>query len=859
MNGLTRALITAAAIVYVASAVWYITPSTVVLACEYDPRVPAIVVQAESVRANDSGYGQPQGLPPSLRVERCSWMPVGPRVTEVESPGPSSDRRLAHRVLAEPQSPWRPSPEFVEAHISQSWTACDQGLLIVASRSDTSRARFVFKSLATCPNTTMMKRGSQLLWLREATVDHVGRFTVAWVGAAQRSPEQRQRVRDALMTLDASVNAEWSRPLIIVDGTTTRSPNTLIDTGGQFVAVPIEPTSSPDTTALVTGAWAAMWRGTPHTNVGLAKLLTEYGAVYCAVNVLGTEEEATAYNQHAIAEYYNYIGGRSVRPVAGSDAIGVRWESVLPGMLALCAGEWSRHSGKQMSSWVLRITQELGTENGDNAVAQLLSESPFCMSVLMRGQIPGVDTPETYFLPRWMTEPLHTTRTMKSEVSACTEAIVLCANGGQAGYLETCGCRAAQQGGVARRAHVLKSYSNGSTLSIDCGHWMSTLRAPRRDELDQAETNTFVDAMALAQYAAVGLGWKDLLNGALDRTASNNADGKLPLVCSNVLKADGDTRCKPFVVRSLGGVQVAIIGWVSLDCAEEYRAAVERSIEPMYVCEDRGLLNATIQMARAQADKVILIGQLSHAVCRTLAADVPGIDIIVTGESDRATRARFEETPAARARRHNEPYTCNKTLILSSTLGRNGLSVYQLGSDMGAVEAWNEVRLDESVPKDRGCEGLVAALATAVGRSFDAVTVDESRMYAGSELCGGCHHEEAAHWRTTPHSMAMRSLVRVQRERHPECVSCHVTGYGASGGFADSSRRKQLENVGCEVCHGPGMLHAQTGGREAIVRVPTTRVCFMCHDEEHSDQFVGRLDDAMRFVSHPLGRSKAKE
>ena len=48
-----------------------------------------------------------------------------------------------------------------------------------------------------------------------------------------------------------------------------------------------------------------------------------------------------------------------------------------------------------------------------------------------------------------------------------------------------------------------------------------------------------------------------------------------------------------------------------------------------------------------------------------------------------------------------------------------------------------------------------------------------------------------------------------------------------------------LQNVGCEVCHGPGSAHAERPETTPPVRgrqVPES-VCVRCHNEEHSDRF----------------------
>jgi peroxiredoxin len=103
--------------------------------------------------------------------------------------------------------------------------------------------------------------------------------------------------------------------------------------------------------------------------------------------------------------------------------------------------------------------------------------------------------------------------------------------------------------------------------------------------------------------------------------------------------------------------------------------------------------------------------------------------------------------------------------------------------------------------------------------------------YSGSEVCGVCHELEHETWTFTTHARAYDTLVRHGAENDGECVSCHVVGYGQPGGFQDALQSPDLENVGCESCHGRGGPHLSPtfvadGGYPAV--------CVGCHDQKHS-------------------------
>lgn len=102
--------------------------------------------------------------------------------------------------------------------------------------------------------------------------------------------------------------------------------------------------------------------------------------------------------------------------------------------------------------------------------------------------------------------------------------------------------------------------------------------------------------------------------------------------------------------------------------------------------------------------------------------------------------------------------------------------------------------------------------------------------YEGSKSCQKCHFKEYASWQKTEMAQAFRSLKpgekaeakqkanldpRKDYSRDPQCLPCHVTGYGKPGGYPavvegkewtaeEKARAPLFEGVGCEACHGPG-------------------------------------------------------
>ncbi|MDD2317913.1 MAG: cytochrome c family protein [Desulfobacterales bacterium] len=117
-----------------------------------------------------------------------------------------------------------------------------------------------------------------------------------------------------------------------------------------------------------------------------------------------------------------------------------------------------------------------------------------------------------------------------------------------------------------------------------------------------------------------------------------------------------------------------------------------------------------------------------------------------------------------------------------------------------------------------------------------------ANKYVGSAVCQSCHEEQY----TTFTAYARKShsyesiLKRIKGLTPVEvqgCYTCHTTGYGEPGGFVSPEKTPELKDAGCEVCHGPGKIHAESQDPRFIVRKVTIDVCQRCHIEERVQSF----------------------
>lgn len=120
--------------------------------------------------------------------------------------------------------------------------------------------------------------------------------------------------------------------------------------------------------------------------------------------------------------------------------------------------------------------------------------------------------------------------------------------------------------------------------------------------------------------------------------------------------------------------------------------------------------------------------------------------------------------------------------------------------------------------------GVVAFSSTpstdGLAIAADAPAAGAQGTYTGAKRCAGCHFKEFATWKKTPHSKAYEAMAKgaPKHAGDPECLKCHITGYGIPGGYKGEST-PDLVGVSCEACHGPGSKHEEVAKKYVNVKV----------------------------------------
>ncbi len=123
---------------------------------------------------------------------------------------------------------------------------------------------------------------------------------------------------------------------------------------------------------------------------------------------------------------------------------------------------------------------------------------------------------------------------------------------------------------------------------------------------------------------------------------------------------------------------------------------------------------------------------------------------------------------------------------------------------------------------------LEIGLGAVLGRALDLS--DMNPAFVGSGVCGMCHPKEMAQWESSPHSGSYQALMSARKNNTKECNSCHVTGEQGLKTRSMQSTSKDLQEVGCEECHGPGGPHRTKPYAQASLYSTKEESCKRCHD-----------------------------
>ena len=245
--------------------------------------------------------------------------------------------------------------------------------------------------------------------------------------------------------------------------------------------------------------------------------------------------------------------------------------------------------------------------------------------------------------------------------------------------LYPCNCPIEPDGGVARRAALIKELKkqDPQALVLDAGSFFAggdMDQYSQGPDFDRQRTLVNLKAIELIKYDALALG-DDEFNFGKDFLVDNIKKNNLNFLSSN-LKLEGT---KPFVIKEISGIKVGIIGVTNPQVAKRISGLTIADLKTAVV-------SAITEVKKQGASIIILLSTLDEAGNTAIANEVPGIDIIIQ-------KGREKEEQAGKI---------NNTLVLRPAWEGRRLSKVVISFENNKVTNYKaeEIRLSDKVMDD---------------------------------------------------------------------------------------------------------------------------------------------------------------
>lgn len=369
-------------------------------------------------------------------------------------------------------------------------------------------------------------------------------------------------------------------------------------------------------------------------------------------------------------------------------------------------------------------------------------------------------------------------------------------------------------------------------LLIELGDLVPGLGEPAAIKL-----GLYTTALPAMKYDVIGLGELDV-RAIKDSGKSPFAASKIPQICANIVLEDSKKpllKTPYFVKKMPSGLRVAVIAVVGTSTMNPALAKQNGII----ALPPEQVVRKTMDSLKGKADVFVVLAHSGYDEAKKLAADVPGIDIVLSSHPSPAT-VDFERVG---------------NTILMHCKGNSkyvGKLVLDIDADARITAATGtEDALDTKIAKDATMQKLIDDTEAAVQKYYSnqnpnaggppmtgAPPRDEPKPFVSAQRCIGCHLSIHETWQKTKHAQAWDDMIKKDPNAvmNPRCLFCHTTGYMINGGFTTEAETPQLRNVQCESCHGPGKLHLRDTQQKGYGKT-TELTCRKCHDGANSPKF----------------------
>ena len=387
---------------------------------------------------------------------------------------------------------------------------------------------------------------------------------------------------------------------------------------------------------------------------------------------------------------------------------------------------------------------------------------------------------------------------------------------------------------MARRAASIRSVLENSSnvVVVDAGNAFDNPGLQ-----GQLKAEVAVSAMQLMSYDLLNLSSRELNYGTgfltgEDFLCDSSETFNLPTVSANLVYEDnGNPVTQTYYIKEFEGIKVGLTGVVAKEYEENILNSNRINPREVRVLEEGVALRTEVANLRDEVDILIVLASVGLDRCKTLVQEVDAIDVMVCGQGDTSLP---------------EPLVINGAYLVQAGFEGQHMGSLVLGLDTDKLIRSAEgtiVELDAGF--DEAQEDILAVLNNyfACLEKFKDILLDieqneplDGGSYTGYALCKQCHPDITDQWHVTPHVEAFATLKERSQDYNPECIPCHTTGFGYTGGFVTPDLTSEMEGVQCEMCHGAGADHSENPDL-SLEKVSEETCTVMCHTTERSPEF----------------------
>ena len=319
---------------------------------------------------------------------------------------------------------------------------------------------------------------------------------------------------------------------------------------------------------------------------------------------------------------------------------------------------------------------------------------------------------------------------------AQAEQIKIIFTGQSYATLYPCSCPHEPDGGVLRRATVIKKIraESKNVIIVEAG---SSLASGREDqnsqnyELDSRRTEAYLNSLKMMGYDALLVGGQEVAFG--EEFLKRHED--LPFVSSNIKGFS-----KPYVIKEADGIKVGILG---ITDASILTRGAQGWQKPLTVLKD-----AILKLKKEGAGLIILLSSLRPEEDEELLKGASGVDVVINGSSSYGSVVLNEK---------------KAPLFLSTWWQAKKVGILTLELTKGKIvkKSLQAIALSSDVPDDE-------ALASLVPQCFQP---GDCKKIKG--MIGQCENAATAQAKCT---YASQSMINVTVIRSRSCRTCHVEG-----------------------------------------------------------------------------------